>query len=516
MQPRLESKEEKKSLGQLIAFVRSIASNITNTSTVLRSAAEVFKPLEQFAVSVHDFRPDYTVPVNQSLIVMAHNAYNIVGTGVTSAMPNQQASLSELLDMGVRGFELDVYTRGKDFLLCHGLCNHDLGEHVGAGLDWLFGQNRRLVDALQEVAKFIKANPTEVIALKLEDHVGQDVTELRNTIQGIFGNQTIFTADDLARNGNKWPSFAELAEKGQQMFITTEHLGGPDPFFINTPHAKDVFSVGRYYSLYEAIKRGFSNITPEQEGQLVEIGEDGTTLGSIRARVPKYRDLLRDTGGGQFTREQIQEITASGGVGGQGAILGLDNISYSDCRFVDGLFVNLRGDCRYFIPAAVLGAAMVSGCGLLKSKSSKLDFVAAPTKLAIQLLVYSLLPASGVFLYNTVQGSIVEFSRESREQVAKSMQEANESILTKFGRYAKMVTPSVISGVGEALDFSAKIALRGAITSIRQTSSFASDNVAAETATQLVFDTYLANTIVESTKSAAKATASYIGRKLGW
>lgn len=504
---------EDSALKQAVTFFDGVSKIIANSSQPLQTLLD---PLRQFAIADPvNFRPNPDVPMKDTVIFMAHNAYNIAGTGITSVMPNQQKSLTELLEMGVRGVELDVYSKGKDFLLCHALCNQDVQNYVGFNVDWLFGQNRSFVDALKEIVSFKNANPREVIIIKLEDHVGSNVKQLASTVKSVLGESSIFTSSDLAKTGNVWPSLGEIASMDKSYILMTENLRkrALDPVFINTPH-NDIFAVSRYSSLHGVLKDGFTQLQL-RNGQMLEVGEDGTTLGTsleaLRKLIPGI-DKYVGKGGGQFTREQIQEIMKKEGIDigegkKHGAILGLDNMSERDPRFVEGLLVELHENCRYFIPAAVLGAVLVAGCDLAAGESKKLAYISKPTKLAVSLLVHALLPIQAVFLYHTVEGGIDEFSKQSSTKVAQSMQAANESIVSKFGHYAGKLGSSLLSGVGSALDVTAKMMLASAIASIRGPSD---DSSFAENTANACMNAAMANLLVEG----AKGAVSYVSRKI--
>ncbi len=84
----------------------------------------------------------------------SHNAMSSEARSFAS--PNQHETITAQLQRGVRGLMLDVHPWHDDVWLCHGTC--------------LAGAQRH-VEGLCEVARFLDANPTEVVTIIYESYV---------------------------------------------------------------------------------------------------------------------------------------------------------------------------------------------------------------------------------------------------------------------------------------------------------------------------------------------------------
>src|SRR5690606_32555303 len=113
---------------------------------------------------------DLGEPLGRNNIQKTHNSYNSSAYASLGSYhdPNQQYSLVDQLDMGIRALELDVhYTTAssfsKELLLCHGQASH-----IGCS-----SFDRPFEDGLKEIATWLgqPVNRQEVIILYLQEHV---------------------------------------------------------------------------------------------------------------------------------------------------------------------------------------------------------------------------------------------------------------------------------------------------------------------------------------------------------
>lgn len=113
-------RDKNKALEGMEELVSEVGRNLLDTpaDTLLNSYQATMNGLSKAAPI--NILPDRTVPLIDTSIVMAHNAYNSLSSG--AMWPNQQLSLTELLDLGVRGLELDVHWDKGEVRLCHELC----------------------------------------------------------------------------------------------------------------------------------------------------------------------------------------------------------------------------------------------------------------------------------------------------------------------------------------------------------------------------------------------------------
>lgn len=108
------------------------------------------------------------LPLADAPVAGTHNAFNSTSepTTVSHTDSNQQLTMTEQLDLGMRSLELDVHwipspRAGGAFapVLCHG--------SGAAGCS----TERLLSERLPEVARWLDANPTETLLLYLEDQI---------------------------------------------------------------------------------------------------------------------------------------------------------------------------------------------------------------------------------------------------------------------------------------------------------------------------------------------------------
>ena len=125
--------------------------------------------------------PDRTLPLDKTSIVLAHNAFNSLSEG--ALWPNQQLGITELLDIGVRGLELDVHWDNGAIRLCRELC-----------APTFLGYNRQLEDALLEVDNWLRLNLTEVVIIKFEDYLSRAPGKaLFDAVNNTLNTSSIFT-----------------------------------------------------------------------------------------------------------------------------------------------------------------------------------------------------------------------------------------------------------------------------------------------------------------------------------
>jgi len=127
---------------------------------------------------------DADAPLADEQLPHTHNSFNAssyrLGSTsyyptLTNQDPNQVYSLTDQLRMDVRAIEIDVHwwpspfgnlsTGGKWVTMCHGDSSQVPGVHIGCTWD------RPFQDVLDEVATWLRANPTQFIVLYLENQL---------------------------------------------------------------------------------------------------------------------------------------------------------------------------------------------------------------------------------------------------------------------------------------------------------------------------------------------------------
>lgn len=136
---------------------------------------------------------------NEVSYLTTHNAFNCSQNNYS--FPNQYLSITEQLNLGVRGFMLDVYDLFGNVTVYHGT--------------FLLG-SQPLSEILQEFDDFINNNPNEVITIILECNVSS--TQIENT----FTNANLINklyAHDL---GTPWPTLQEILNDGKNILVFTD------------------------------------------------------------------------------------------------------------------------------------------------------------------------------------------------------------------------------------------------------------------------------------------------------
>ena len=127
---------------------------------------------------------DNATPLSQGFQVMAHNAYNSSAySAIVHIDPNHSLSITEMLDLGVRTIEMDYHwvwqtkdlPGGNALLMCHAGDND-----VGCS-----GLERYLHEGVEEVNRWLRKNPKEVVVLYFQDDAEGNDGELVKAVASI-------------------------------------------------------------------------------------------------------------------------------------------------------------------------------------------------------------------------------------------------------------------------------------------------------------------------------------------
>ena len=171
-------------------------------------------------------------PLNWVMFLSTHNAFNNIADGETLD-PNQVWSMSDQLDLGSRFLWLDLHWVAGRVRLCHAK-DWEVGPelHLGCGPG-----DRELGFALQEIRKWLDANPDEVVVIDFEAYVEGQTTPVANALDTFFGSKLFRVADRSTTA--YWPSRRELRAMGKQVIV-----GARGESFGGTVH-KDGYLLGR-------------------------------------------------------------------------------------------------------------------------------------------------------------------------------------------------------------------------------------------------------------------------------
>ncbi|TVU14488.1 hypothetical protein EJB05_37961 [Eragrostis curvula] len=155
------------------------------------------------------------LPFNRYAWLTTHNSFARLGqrsqTGVAIATAwNQQDTVTEQLNSGVRGLMLDMYDFRNDIWLCHsygGICQN-------------FTAFQPAVNVLREVERFLSRNPSEVITIFVEDYVEspKGLTRVLNA-SGLL--PYMFPVWRMPKNGGDWPLLSDMVRDNHRLLVFT-------------------------------------------------------------------------------------------------------------------------------------------------------------------------------------------------------------------------------------------------------------------------------------------------------
>lgn len=134
---------------------------------------------------------------NEVAYLTTHNAFNTSEDGFS--LPNQNNSLTQQLNDGVRGFMLDVYSYFGTPTVYHGT--------------FVLG-TAPLSDNLAEFKNFLDANPNEVVTIILECNV--DADDIEEEINDAGLSQYLYT-----HNGT-WPTLQTMIDNNTRLVIFSD------------------------------------------------------------------------------------------------------------------------------------------------------------------------------------------------------------------------------------------------------------------------------------------------------
>lgn len=135
---------------------------------------------------------------DQVSFLYTHNSYNC---RKGHSLPNQNLTVAQQLELGVRGFMLDVYWRRDRAVLFHG--SPILGKHP-------------LNDDLTAIHDFLAAHPREVLSIIFESYVTDD------QLRGALDQAGLLPYLHAQPKDAAWPTLADMAAAGHQLVVFSE------------------------------------------------------------------------------------------------------------------------------------------------------------------------------------------------------------------------------------------------------------------------------------------------------
>ncbi|KAG6710551.1 hypothetical protein I3842_05G007700 [Carya illinoinensis] len=155
------------------------------------------------------------LPYNRYSWLTTHNAFAMLGqksaTGSVILSPtNQQDSITSQLKSGVRGLMLDMYDFNNDIWLCHSF----------GGQCYNYTAFQPAVNVLREIQDFLAANPTEIVAIFIEDYVTSP-KGLTKVFDAAGLRKYWFPISRMPINGKDWPTVDDMVQKNQRLVVFT-------------------------------------------------------------------------------------------------------------------------------------------------------------------------------------------------------------------------------------------------------------------------------------------------------
>ncbi|KAL9681512.1 hypothetical protein QQ045_013297 [Rhodiola kirilowii] len=155
------------------------------------------------------------LPFNRYSWLTTHNSFAKLGVksgtgGPLVAPANQQDSITDQLNNGVRGLMLDMYDFKNDIWLCHSF--------NGQCFDVTAFQPA--INVLREVQAFLEANPTEIVTIFIEDYVNTP-NGLTNLFNASGLRKFWFPVSRMPQNGGDWPTVQYMINQNQRLVVFT-------------------------------------------------------------------------------------------------------------------------------------------------------------------------------------------------------------------------------------------------------------------------------------------------------
>ncbi|KAK9231221.1 hypothetical protein WN943_021453 [Citrus x changshan-huyou] len=155
------------------------------------------------------------LPFNKYSWLTTHNSYSLLGArpaiGPILVSPrNQEDTVTNQLNNGVRGFMLDMYDFNNDIWLCHST----------GGRCFNFTAFQPAINVLREIQTFLQANPSEIVTIFIEDYVtsSQGLTKVFKA-SGL--SNYMFPVSKMPKNGGDWPIVDDMVKQNQRLVVFT-------------------------------------------------------------------------------------------------------------------------------------------------------------------------------------------------------------------------------------------------------------------------------------------------------
>ncbi|WP_405988964.1 PI-PLC domain-containing protein [Streptomyces sp. NBC_00986] len=175
-------------------------------------------------------------------------SHNAMSTTVDRFIgPLQDPGVSAQLEDGVRALQIDTYHWERPDEIAQRLAGSDFTpeqrKFIAAAVDrfnppreglWLCHSVCRagalaLVPVLREIGDWMRAHPTEVVTLIVQDAISGEDTQQAFAQAGL--SDLVHTPD--ADPAKPWPTLGELIDSGRRLIVFAERADGPAPWYRN-------------------------------------------------------------------------------------------------------------------------------------------------------------------------------------------------------------------------------------------------------------------------------------------
>ncbi|KAJ8483901.1 hypothetical protein OPV22_016386 [Ensete ventricosum] len=155
------------------------------------------------------------LPFNRYSWLTTHNSFAKLGQKSRTGTPvltleNQQDSITDQLNNGVRGLMLDMYDFLDDIWLCHST----------GGKCYNITAFQPAIDVLKEIQVFLEANPSEVVTIIIEDYVTSPMG-LTKVFNASGLSKYWFPVSRMPKNGEDWPLLSDMISRNQRLLVFT-------------------------------------------------------------------------------------------------------------------------------------------------------------------------------------------------------------------------------------------------------------------------------------------------------
>ncbi|KAK1323375.1 PI-PLC X domain-containing protein [Acorus calamus] len=155
------------------------------------------------------------LPFNRYSWLTTHNSFAQLGLKSFTGVPrvtfdNQQDSVTDQLNNGVRGLMLDMYDFQNDIWLCHSF----------GGNCYNFTAFQPAINVLKEIQSFLQSNPSEIITIFIEDYVTSP-QGLTKVFDAAGLRQYWFPVSRMPKNGGDWPLISDMVSQNQRLIVFT-------------------------------------------------------------------------------------------------------------------------------------------------------------------------------------------------------------------------------------------------------------------------------------------------------